>query len=128
MADITLGVVSLPASLQWKDELTSQSVAQTVKRTLDGSVVVFYGEKTNGIPITLESGNDHGWVRRSVVESLKALAEQAGSVYQLAIRNQTFNVMFDHAAPPAFTATPIIPFANPTDTDWYRVSLKLITI
>lgn len=63
---ITLDGIELPTGLLWSDEFASTRVTQTVRRTLDGSVVVFYGEMRAGLPITLESEPDAGirWTDR----------------------------------------------------------------
>ena len=38
---IILDGIQLPAGLLWSDEFAASRVAQSVRRTLDGSVVVF---------------------------------------------------------------------------------------
>ena len=67
MSLIVLDGILLPAGLVWTDEFSTQSVAQTVKRALDGSLVVFYGGLQRGIPITLASEADAGWLTRAQV-------------------------------------------------------------
>lgn len=125
---ITLDGIELPTGLLWSDEFASAHVTQTVRRTLDGSIVVFYGEMRAGLPITLESEPDAGWMTRSQVEALALRAASPGGVYTLALRNQTLSVMFRHHDAPAFDARPLVPLANPQPGDFYLATLKLMTV
>lgn len=125
---IILNGIQLPAGLLWADEFTASSVAQTVRRTLDGSLVVFYGEHKAGVPITLQSLPDAGWLTRAQVEALAQLAASPGGVYPLILRGQTWQVMFRHHEPPAFEAAPLIQLAYPQPGDFYLATLKLMTV
>lgn len=125
---ITLDGITLPAGLLWSDEFAVASVAQTVRRTLDGSVVVFYGEMRAGLPITLESEIDAGWFTRSQIEAVALRATSPGGVYTLSLRNQAWSVMFRHQDAPAFEARPLVPIANPQPGDFYLATLKLMTV
>lgn len=125
---ITLDGITLPAGLLWSDEFAAASVAQTVRRTLDGSVVVFYGEMRTGLPITLESEPDAGWFTRTQVEAVALRAASPGGVYTLTLRGQTWTVMFRHQDAPAFEAKPLIPVASPQPGDFYLATLKLMTV
>lgn len=125
---IVLQQLELPNSLVWLDEFEQPTVSQTHKRTLAGSIVIFSGSRPNGIPVTITSGPDYGWVKRSIVLQIKSLADQAGLVMTLDIKGKSFNVVFDHSNNNAFTAIPIYPYANPTDTDYYKVKLQLVTV
>ncbi len=125
---IRLDNVVLPDGLVWTDEFAAQAVAQTVRRTLDGSLVVFYGQTSGGLPITLESEPDAGWVTRAQVEAVKLLADSPGGVFILELRGQANQVMFRHQDPPAFEAKPLVSLANPQPGDFYLATLKLMTV
>lgn len=125
---ITLNGITLPDGLHWVDEYSSEKVVQNVKHTLDGGAVVFYGQRQRGIPITLESVGDQGWMTRSDVVQLAALADTAGGVYNLSLRGVTYSVMFRHNEPPAFKAEPLQHFATPSSEDYYTVSIRLIIV
>lgn len=125
---ITLDGITLPAGLLWSDEFAAASVAQTVRRTLDGSVVVFYGQLQAGLPITLESEPDAGWFTRSQIEALALRAASPGGVYSLILRGVPRQVMFRHQDAPAFEARPLIPVDNPQPGDFYLATLKLMTV
>jgi hypothetical protein len=125
---IQLDTVILPDDLDWTDEFESQSVSQTVRRTLDGGIVVYNGQNENGRSITLVSGDGSGWATRAIVKDVAALAAVPGGQYVLIIRGETFNVIFRHNDVPAFDSRPVVPFSDPTDTDFYTLSIKLITV
>jgi hypothetical protein len=125
---IRLDTVVLPDGLVWTDEFAAQAVAQTVRRTLDGSVVVFYGQHSGGLPITLESEPDAGWLTRAQVEALALLANSPGGTFTLELRGQVFQILFRHHEPPAFEAKPLFNQANPQPGDFYLATLKLMTV
>jgi hypothetical protein len=125
---ITLDGIGLPAGLLWSDEWTASRVAQTVRRTLDGSVVVFYGQLQAGLPITLESEPDAGWLTRAQVEALALRAASPGGVFTLHLRGQSWTVMFRHQDAPAFEARPLVSLANPQAGDFYLATIKLMTV
>lgn len=125
---MSLDGIALPAGLVWTDEFESRAVNQTITRTLDGSLVVFYGAQTRGLPITLASEPDAGWLTRAQVEALALRAASPGGAYALQLRGRLWNVMFRHHEAPAFQATPLINLANPTPADFYLATLKLMTV
>jgi hypothetical protein len=125
---IRLDTVALPDGLVWTDEFAAQAVAQTVRRALDGSVVVFYGQHSGGLTITLESEPDAGWLTRTQVEALKIRADSPGGIFSLELRGQVFQVMFRHHEPPAFEAKPLVALAHPQPGDFYLATLKLMTV
>ena len=125
---IVLDGIQLPAGLLWSDEWAASNVAQTVRRTLDGGLVVFYGQMSGGMPITLESEPDAGWLTRAQVEAVALRAASPGGIYTLDLRGQVRQVMFRHHDAPAFDARPLVPLANPQPGDFYLATLKLMTV
>lgn len=125
--NIVLNGLALPAML-WPDEFNAQQVAQTSKRTLAGGIVVFHNQLTAGQSITLESSEKAGWLRRSQVQALKAMADQSGLVMSLSLRGQSYSVTFRHHEGNAFEAEPVFPYANPTADDYYIASIRLMTV
>lgn len=124
----SLDGVPLPDGLVWTDEFANATVAQSVKRALDGSLVVFYGGIQSGLPITLASEPDAGWMRRDLVEALQVRASSPGGIYTLQLRGQVFQVMFRHHDVPAFDAKPLVSLATPAPGDYYLATLKLMTV
>lgn len=124
----TLNSITLPDGLYWLDEFESTKVTQNVKTTLSGDAVVFYGERKTGLPITLQSQSDQGWVDRTTVQSIATIADVPGAVYTLSLRGVNYSVMFRHEAPPAFKAWPVIHKATPESGDYYTILLNLMTV
>lgn len=125
---ILLDGIRLPADLMWTDEWAASMVAQTVRRALDGSLVVFYGPLADGVPITLESQPDAGWLTLAQVEAIGLRAMSPGGIYPLTLRGRTRAVMFRHQDPPAFEARPLVPLATPKESDFYLATLRLMTV
>ncbi len=125
---LNLDGIALPTGLVWLDEFTIEPVAQNVRRTLDGGLVVFYAGLRSGMSITLQSETDAGWLTRAQVEALAVRAVSPGGVYPLLIRDQSYQVMFRHHDPPAFEAKPLIARLNPDASDYYLATLKLMTV
>ncbi len=124
----TLEGIPLPSSLQWSDEYSSSKVTQTMKRTLDGGVVVYYGPNMAGLPITLESTSESGWVQKSVLDQLHTIANSPGGIYTLSLRGVSYQVMFRHQDGVALEAAPLIPVNSPGATDYYTVKIRLMTV
>lgn len=125
---IQLNAITLPAGLQWVDEFNWQPVMQSTQRTLAGGLVLQERGLSAGRPITLSGGSDHGWIARSVLESLYALASVAGQTHTLSIRGTTYSVRFYHEDGNAIEAEPLWPMADPQAGDYYIATIKLITV
>lgn len=123
---IILNNVVLPTGMIWENEFNEQLVSQTTKRTLSGSIVIFSGSREKGLNISLSSGPDFGWLKRQVLSTLKSFASQPALIMPLVIGSETFNVVFDHSNQ-AINAVPVVPFANPSETDYYKAKINLTT-
>lgn len=129
MSGIILGGITLNPSLRWEERYTSQSVAQSVRRTLGGNPVIFSGALTKGEPITLETwsdGGEYGLLRKSVVEQILALAAVPGDTMILDFDDVEIQVIFNH--PDAVKFDPIYPRTEQQPTDYMRGSIKLLTV
>jgi hypothetical protein len=134
MADITLTLdaVTLDPDLRWVERQASQKVAQSVTPTIGGGVIVIAQEILAGQPITLESGEDFGFLTTEQVDAVNALADQVGGIFVLEVTEgsnvETYEVMFRHEDGPAFAAVPLIPRIVPDPGDWFRVVIKLMKV
>lgn len=124
---ITLNGIALSDELLWSDEFEEKGIAQTIKTTLSGGVVV-YSAKSNSRNITLESLSDQGWMIRDDVLQLQLIASQTNGVFTLSLRGVDYSVMFRHNEAPAFKATPVLHVASPSGGTYYTVSIKLLTV
>ncbi len=120
---ISLGAVTLSPSMQWVDRHSFSPVAQSVRRTLGGGLLVYTQELFKGRPITLEAQADTGWITKS-----EAMAATPGGVFSLNIHGFVADVVFRHNEPPALDFAPLQPRATPLSTDYYTGNLKLLTI
>lgn len=123
-----LGGITIPSSIVWTDRKSSPPVTQTRRITLGGKSVFYPQQLVAGMPITLASLEDQGCVYLDVADQLYELSMAPGAQYTLAIEGKTFNVLFRHEDPPAFTMEPIIARSTPLAGDLFRVTIKLITV
>ena len=125
---LTLNGISMPAALPWADRHKFSPVAQRSQRTLGGRAVYEPQPLTKGRPITFVSKRDQGWVNYATVQALQAIADVGGGVYVLQLGSESWNVMFRHHEPPAFSAEGLLDRLSPDGTDNYLINMKLITV
>src|SRR5690349_17501425 len=70
----TLGALQLPRGMVWDDEFAWSAVQKSAEYSVTGALLVDAAVKQAGRPITLRGDPTAGWIRRSVVEALRALA------------------------------------------------------
>ena len=132
MSTLSNGTVSVDFSddLTWTDEYKWNPVSQTAQRTITGALIVSSSTMIGGRPITLEPDEQGPWHSRSQVDALRNLAAARGQGLTLTLRGQNYNVIFRHqdTGSAAVEATPIIPFNAPIDTDYYKVTLRLMEL
>ncbi len=128
MATLTLNGITLDPSMVLSDRDQSKQVAQSVTRTLGGGVVVRAAAVDVGLPITIASGSDQGLLRWTVVQQLMALADAPGAVYVLDVNGVEYSVVFRNDESPAFVAEPLLARVEPFDEDYFRCTIKLMTV
>jgi len=122
-----IGGVVFENDLVWDGEFSSPSVAGTSERAIDGHLVVQSQALLGGQPLTLVGGVDSGWLARSTVIALKALAAVPGAVYTVTLADsRTFQASFDPAAPPEFS--PVSPRSAPASDSWYYGTIKMFIL
>lgn len=128
---LTLGGIALDPNLIWPERRQSQRVAMSVQRTLGGGAVIRQTARQSGLPITLQSGPDHGFLKTPAVEALKIMADVAGATYTLEVADGTdteeYLVSFRSNERPAFEAVPLVQRLFPKPGDFFRVTIKLLT-
>lgn len=133
---ITLGAITLPATLVWEDEFTWSPVALSTEYGLTGALIVQESTKLAGRPITLVGKSDRnahtGGISLTALQTLKTALNVAGAQWTLTLHDaRTFTVM---AAADPLTVDPLPVYrsfapANPTGDRWYLIrALKLITV
>lgn len=125
---IVLDGITLSGSLLWVDKRAFSPVAQSVRRTLGGGLVVFSKGLDAGRPVTLEATEDSGWLTATMVDSLTAMAASPGAVYAFSYHGEAFNVVFRHDEPPAMDMRPLQPRATVLPGDFFVGTIKLLTV
>lgn len=124
---ITLAGITLP-DLVIEDEYAQAGVRSVVEFSLGGRPIIWEDEKF-GRTIDLVGGNDTGWIERSTLEQLKALANVPLQEFVLDYEGETKSVRFRQEDPPVISALPILPRPNHVDGDWYaNVRIKLMEV
>jgi hypothetical protein len=124
---IRLDTLDLPDGLDWPDEFATGTIGQSVRRRLDGGIVVYPRALAAGRSITLVAPNDQP-LTRAQAAALEALAAVVGASYTLTLRDAAFQVMFRHHDPPAIDLTPLVDYADPIDDDVVVGTIKLFTV
>ena len=123
----TLGSIAVPRGMVWVDEFDWVPVERAVAYSLAGALLVDVAPRLAGRPITLAGEVDAGWLGRSVVAQLYALASATDATYTLTLADgRAFTVMFAPDSP--FEAKPVGRPELPTATNPYYATLRLIEV
>jgi len=125
---ITLGGITLPSQIVWANQFQKDPIAQDIKRTLGGGLVVTEQTLTEGRPIILQATQDQGWFTKAQVVAVEELASIVTTSYTLVFGSETFTVIFNHSQPPAVSFSPLVWRANSADTDYFVGTIKLLTV
>lgn len=122
----TLGGIAIPRTLIWVDEFDWTAPMRAQEYSLTGALVVDVALRQGGRPITLSGEADHGWVRRSALQTLHQLVNTTTGPLSLMLADgRTFSVHF--AAGEPISATPIARAELPPANLPYYVTLRLVT-
>lgn len=125
------GVITLALhpDLLWSDEWSWNAVEQGVERSITGALIVSFTQREAGRSITLEPEDDSSaWMTRASLNVLRNWAEGAGRTLVLTLQGSPRQVVFRHHEGPAITATPVVHFADASDSDLFRVTLRLMEV
>lgn len=127
MAGHFLAGIELPRGMLWVDEFAWQPVAKSVERSITGTQIIDVAVKQAGRPITLEGVQDQGWMQRSTLLTVQALAQDPEGEYELVLADgREFTVQFAPDEP--ITAQPLKRPELPPLHYPYIVTLRLITV
>jgi hypothetical protein len=133
LKNLATGVaLPLPDDLLWADEHAWSPAVTAVSYLLTGALLVQSATKQAGRPITLVGPSDMAWVTRATVATLHTwaaapLAATSGR-FELTLRDaRVFTVAFRHADT-AIDAEPVLGFPAQSDTDFYRITLRLMQL
>jgi hypothetical protein len=122
----------LPDDLLWSDEHAWTPAVASVSYLLTGALLVQSAVRRAGRPITLEGPVDMAWVPRSVIATLYAwaaapLGESSGRFELTFADGRQFTVAFRHADT-ALESEPVLGFPARSESDFYRLTLRLMEI
>ncbi len=124
--------LTLPDDLLWSDEHSWSPVVSSVSYLITGSLLVQSATRQAGRAITLVGAADMAWVTRSVANLLRDWAalplDAVSGRFELTLFDgRVFTVAFRHGDG-AIEAEPVTGFPGRFDSDFYRVTLKLMQI
>jgi hypothetical protein len=119
--------VVLPDEMAWPDEFGWSPVEQSTERSITGELVVDVAAKVGGRQITLQGGDDYGWMTRAQVASIEAWRAIPAAEMQLVFRGVARTVIFDHERT-ALEYVAIVEWADPEPTDPCAVTLRFIEV
>lgn len=127
MAGHFLKDIQLPRGMLWVDEFAWSAVNKSVERSITGAQVIDVVERIAGRPITLQAVQDQGWIRRDVLQSVLALANDPAGEYLLRLADgRDFVVQFSGDDP--VSAEPLSRPELPPDSHPYIATLRFITV
>lgn len=127
---ILLNGHALNGSLQWTERHQSHQVEQSVRVTLGGRTVINAAPLVNGRNITLVASEDTGWLTKTDVEHLEAMAAIPGAVWSFTYHGEVVDalVVFRHHEAPALDMSPLTPKKEPLPEDYYIGTIKLMQV
>lgn len=106
-----------------------QEVFATRYEAIDGTEVVIERARVAGYPLTLKMTRTTGWVKKSVIDNIRAAAV-VGAEVDLVYQGTTYRVRFRHEdSGGAIVVTPIDERWTPQDSDCYMMGeIRLMTV
>lgn len=124
---IQLGSIVLNDGMVWEEEFVYTGISQEVKVTLGGVPNVFSAPIMGPRMITLRSLSDQGWQTYATLKELQSIAQTIDGQFSLTFGSKSFTVAFRHYEPPVIEASPLTPRTAYDDTDYFVITLKLIS-
>ena len=119
-------IILLPGDTMLENEYNWTPIGQEMTMALDGEPFFEYSTQNGGRNIKL-TGSDYAWIKRSVVDSLYAMASIIGQSITLTMSDlSTYTVVFDQSNP--IVARPVRYRAPPSATDNFYYELNFITL
>ena len=125
---VTLDTIDL-SDLILENEIGVVTIQSEAETSLGGTPIV-WEQALIGASIDLISPNTNsGWVSRTDLLAIKALANVPNTTYTLVYESDTITVRFRNEDPPVVEHSPIIERPNQDGTDWHtNVRIKLMKV
>ena len=133
LKNLATGVaLPLPDDLLWSDEHAWSPAVASTSYLITGALLIQSATRQAGRPITLVGAPDMAWVTRATVEQLRSWAASPVSAttgrFELSFADaRVFTVAFRHAET-AIEAEPVMGFPARSESDYYRLTLRLMQI
>lgn len=125
-------VLNLPDDLLWSDEHGWTPAAAAVSYLVTGALLVQSATRQAGRPITLVGAADMAWITRLTLQILydwAALPLSADSGrYELTFADGRQSIVAFRHSDGALEAEPVLGIPAHADSDFYRVTLRLMTL
>ena len=120
--------INLPPDMYWPDQSWTGVEAGSDDYSLNGSLHIDTFVKQAGRPITLQGGENFGWVTWQTVLDLVDWAKDPGKEMTITIDSTSYTVRFDYSKGDPVTHTPIFMLNPPRADDFYYITLRLIEV
>ena len=126
---ITLDAIALPEDLIWSNEYDWSKVAQDVKKSLTGALIIQESSQAKGRLITLTGGIDFAWVTKATLDLIQAEIDTVDNTMILTINGQAYTVMFIRGGNTSpMVAKQIEELSNPDADDFYSITLNFMEV
>lgn len=129
MGSLTQGATVVPLSddFDFPDEYTWLAAQQAKSYSVTGALMVEVNSRQTGREITLQGTDNHAWVTRANVDTLRTMLDSPSQSMTLVFRGETYTVRFDYERG-ALEARPVADFQDPQPTDFFIVTLRFYVI
>lgn len=129
MGSLTYTTTTVPLSddFAFVEQYTWPQLAMRKAFSVSGALIVQTGLKQAGRQITLQGDEQHAWVTRAQLASLRTLADTPSITLTLDFRGETYSVIFDAEAG-AIDAAPVADFDTEDAADFFIVTLRFLTV
>lgn len=129
MGSLTFTTTTVPLSddFEFVDQYSWNQLQMRKVYSVTGALIVQTGSKQTGRSITLRGDEEHAWVSRADLATLRTLAATPGAVLTLVHRGATYTVIFDNEAG-AIESTPVADFDDEDTADFFFTTLRFIVV
>lgn len=122
--------ILLSDGMRYEDESNWSPIVGFAKRVLSGDLVLELSERISGKPIRMKSLNNYGWLKRKIVNQLKAARDLKGSKYWLYYQSdgevKKIKVVFDYTQEKPLEAIEVEDRPNTDLESWFMVTLHFL--
>lgn len=99
--------LDLSDRLHWVDEMSWSDLEQVTEYATDGTLLIHQAKKLSGRTIELNGDDTQAWIDRDTCNKIYQWRRMAGVRFDLLLRGQVRNVIFDIEKNRGFQAQPI---------------------